>query len=48
MVPIAHGKDLAKRIAGAKFEIIPGLGHDVPEAIAGLITDRMAAIAGLK
>ncbi len=48
MVPIAHGKDLAKRIPGAKFEIIPGLGHDVPEALAGLITDRMAVIAGLK
>lgn len=48
MVPIAHGKDLARRINRAKFEIIPGLGHDVPEALAGLIADRMAAIAGLK
>ena len=48
MVPIAHGKDLARRIKDAKFEIIPGLGHDVPEALAGLISDRMAGIAGLK
>ena len=48
MVPIAHGKDLARRIKGAKFEIIPGLGHDVPEALAGLMSDRMAGIAGLK
>ena len=48
MVPIAHGKDLARRIPSAKFEIVPGLGHDVPEALAALITDRMAAIAGLK
>ena len=48
MVPIAHGKDLARRIPSAKFEIIPGLGHDVPEALAELITDRMAALAGLK
>lgn len=48
MVPIAHGKDLAQRIAGAKFEIVPGLGHDVPEGLAGLIADRMASIAGLQ
>ena len=48
MVPIAHGKDLARRIPGAKFEIVPGLGHDVPEGLAGLIADRMAAIAGLQ
>ncbi len=48
MVPIAHGKDLARRIPGAKLEIIPGLGHDVPEGLAGLIADRMAGIAGLK
>ena len=48
MVPIPHGKDLARRIPSAKFEIVPGLGHDVPEALAALITDRMAAIAGLK
>ncbi len=48
MVPIAHGKDLARRIPSAKLEIIPGLGHDVPEGLAGLIADRMADIAGLK
>ena len=48
MVPIAHGKDLARRIKDAKFEIVPGLGHDAPEALAGLISDRMAGIAGLK
>ena len=48
MVPIAHGKDLAQRIPSAKFEIVPGLGHDVPEGLAELVTDRMAAIAGLK
>ncbi len=47
MVPIAHGKDLARRIPGARFEVVPGLGHDVPEALAGLIVDRMAAIAVL-
>jgi len=48
MVPIAHGKDLARRIPGARLEIIPGLGHDLPEGLAGLIADRMADIAGLK
>ena len=48
MVPIAHGKDLARRIPGAKFEVVPGLGHDVPEGLAELIADRMASIAGLQ
>ena len=48
MVPIAHGKDLARRIKGAKFEVIPGLGHDVPEELAALMSDRMAGIAGLR
>jgi pimeloyl-ACP methyl ester carboxylesterase len=48
MVPIAHGRDLARRIPGARFEIVPGLGHDVPEGLAALIADRMAHIAGLQ
>jgi pimeloyl-ACP methyl ester carboxylesterase len=45
MVPIAHGHDLAKRISGASFSAIPGLGHDLPEALAHLIAERVAAIA---
>lgn len=32
MVPAAAGRDLARRIPGARHEEIPGLGHDLPEA----------------
>jgi pimeloyl-ACP methyl ester carboxylesterase len=47
MVPLAHGRDLAKRIPGATLEIFPGLGHDLPEALAGTMATRIARLAGL-
>jgi pimeloyl-ACP methyl ester carboxylesterase len=41
LVPVAAGRELARRIAGAQLEIIPGMGHDLPEQlvprIAGMI-----------
>ena len=30
LVPLACGKDLARRIRGAQLEVIPGMGHDLP------------------
>jgi pimeloyl-ACP methyl ester carboxylesterase len=33
LVPVAHGIDLAKRIPGARLELIAGLGHDLPAAL---------------
>lgn len=33
LIPVAAAHDLAKRIPGAKLEIIPGWGHDLPEAL---------------
>jgi pimeloyl-ACP methyl ester carboxylesterase len=30
LVPLAHGHDLAQRIAGARLLTIPGMGHDLP------------------
>ena len=33
LVPLACGQDLARRIAGAKTDFIPGMGHDLPEAL---------------
>ena len=41
LVPVAAGRELARRIAGAQLEVIPGMGHDLPEGlvprVAGLI-----------
>ena len=33
LVPLACGQDLARRIAGAETDLIPGMGHDLPEAL---------------
>ena len=33
LVPAAHGRDLAQRIAGAQLDLIPGMGHDLPQAL---------------
>jgi pimeloyl-ACP methyl ester carboxylesterase len=33
LVPAACGKQLAKKISGAQTDFIPGMGHDLPEAL---------------
>lgn len=40
LVPVAAAHDLARRIQGAKLEVIPGWGHDIPAELA----PRLAAI----
>ena len=30
LIPVAAGQDLAHRIAGARLDIVPGMGHDLP------------------
>jgi len=30
LLPVACGEDTARRIPGARFVAIPGLGHDLP------------------
>jgi pimeloyl-ACP methyl ester carboxylesterase len=43
LLSIAHGKDLAARIPGSRFQAIAGMGHDLPdllaERFAGLLAD---------
>ncbi len=41
LVPIAHGRDLAKRIAGAQFTEVAGLGHDLPEQLAEYFASKL-------
>ena len=33
LVPVAAGRDLAARIAGASSDIVPGMGHDLPQQL---------------
>lgn len=46
MVPLAHGRDLHKRILGSRFEVFAGLGHDLPEPLAPVFAQRVQTLAG--
>ena len=45
LIPPAHGVHTAEQIAGAKFVLIDGMGHNLPESyhdqIVGLMTDHI-------
>jgi pimeloyl-ACP methyl ester carboxylesterase len=41
LVPMACGKDTAKRIPGAKFVAIPGMAHDLPPGAATILLSHM-------
>jgi proline iminopeptidase len=42
MVPVRHGRQLARAIAGATLQTIAGWGHDLPDALTGRLADRIA------
>jgi pimeloyl-ACP methyl ester carboxylesterase len=45
MFPVEHGKDTAASIPGAELRVIPGLGHDLPDALVPVFADAIAAAA---
>ena len=45
LVPVEGGKDTAASIAGARLEIIPGMGHDLPLALVDTLADMIASHA---
>jgi pimeloyl-ACP methyl ester carboxylesterase len=45
LVPLACGEDLARRITGARTDFIPGMGHDLPQALLERFAQGMAANA---
>jgi pimeloyl-ACP methyl ester carboxylesterase len=42
LVPVAAGRDLAARIAGAEADFIPGMGHDLPLQLMPRLADGIA------
>jgi pimeloyl-ACP methyl ester carboxylesterase len=45
LVPVACGQDLARRIAGAESDLVPGMGHDLPVALLPRFVVGIAATA---
>ena len=45
LIPIAAGRDVAENIPGAEFRAVPGMGHDVPPALADIFADAILAAA---
>jgi pimeloyl-ACP methyl ester carboxylesterase len=45
IVPVEAGRDVASNIPNAELRIIPGMGHEVPAALAPRIADAIAAAA---
>ena len=46
LVPVAAGRDLASKIAGAKIDVIEGMGHDLPIALWPRFAADISAAAG--
>jgi pimeloyl-ACP methyl ester carboxylesterase len=42
LIPVAAGRDLASRIAGAQADFVPGMGHDLPEELLPRFADTIA------
>ena len=42
LVPVAAGRDLAARIAGARADFVPGMGHDLPLQLLPRFADTIA------
>jgi len=46
LVPVAAGHDLASKIAGAKIDVIQGMGHDLPAALWPRFVQGISSAAG--
>jgi pimeloyl-ACP methyl ester carboxylesterase len=45
LVPVEAGRDLARRIAGARIDLIEGMGHDLPAALWPRFADTIRSAA---
>lgn len=46
LVPIEHGRDTARRIQGAEFEVVEGMGHATPEGVGAQISTAVLGFIG--
>jgi pimeloyl-ACP methyl ester carboxylesterase len=46
LVPIEAGRDTARRIAGARFVAIPGMGHDLPPGVNEVLLRHIIPFLG--
>ena len=46
LIPVASGRDLQRRIAGATADFVPGMGHDLPLALLPRLAGGIAGVAG--
>jgi pimeloyl-ACP methyl ester carboxylesterase len=42
LVPAVCGVELARHIAGAQLDLIPGMGHDLPDELLERVADDIA------
>lgn len=42
LVPLAAGRDTARRVRGAELLEVPGMGHDLPPSLLPMLADRIA------
>lgn len=42
LVPLAAGLDTARHIGGARMEVVPGMGHDIPMELTTFLAARIA------
>jgi len=45
LVPVEAGRDVAAHIPAAELRIIPGMGHDIPQALVTTVADAISAAA---
>jgi len=45
LIPLAAGRDTAAAIPGARLEVVEGMGHNIPQALAPRIVALVAAFA---
>jgi pimeloyl-ACP methyl ester carboxylesterase len=41
LLPLPHGQDCARKIRGATFESIAGMGHDLPSSLVPVLADKL-------
>ena len=43
LLPLRHGQDCARKIPGAAFESIAGMGHDLPSSLVPVLAEKLIA-----